>query len=146
MTRVVVDASVLLAALIADGPTRAVLLGPRGMELYVPEVVIDEVQRHLPAVSKKAGVALEVVSSFLVDVLAHVQVVPTELFSRAIPGARTRCEAAHASNDEAYVALADVLGAPIWTYDKDFRRVAGLRCLTTRELREDTDDRSPPRR
>ncbi|MDE1821462.1 MAG: hypothetical protein KGJ23_10075 [Euryarchaeota archaeon] len=134
MTRVVVDASVLLASLIADGLTRGLLLNSRELELYAPEVVTSEVQKHLPMVAARTWKSREIVEALLTDILARVEVVPTTVFASALPSARRRTAAAHAHHDEAYVALAEVLSAPIWAYDKDFRRVRGLRVLSISEV------------
>lgn len=45
-----------------------------------------------------------------------------------------REEAAHAEGDEEYLALAEFLDSPVWTYDKDFRRVRGVKALSPSEV------------
>lgn len=134
MTRIVLDASVLMASLIADGPTRGILLGYHDLEFYAPEVVSSEIQKHLQTIAKRTGKPKEIVSTFLKDILSNVEVVPTEIFAGNLESARKRTQAAHAENDEAYVALADYLDAPVWTYDKDFQRVSGIRVLVTSDI------------
>ena len=134
MTRIIVDASVLMASLIADGPTRGILLGYHDLEFYTPEVVSSEIQKHLPTVARRTGKPKEIVITLLNDILSNVEVIPTEVFVGKLVSARTRAREAHAENDEAYVALADYLDAPVWTYDKDFQRISGLRVLTTSDV------------
>lgn len=134
MTRLVLDASVLMASLIAKGPTRALLLGAHPLELHAPEVISGEVEKHLPRVAQRTSNPLEVVRTLVGDILARVEVAPVTLYASRLPEALRRCKAAHAHHDEAYVALADVLACPIWTYDKDFRRIRGLKVLSTSEV------------
>lgn len=134
MTRLVIDASVILASLVAEGPTRGPLLGYHDLEFYTPEVVTSEITKHLPMVVQRTGKPREIVESLLNDVLRNVEVVPASAFAMALPSARKRTTVAHAQGDEVYVALADVLSAPVWTYDKDFRRITGVRVLSTGEV------------
>lgn len=141
MTRVVVDASVVFSSLIANGRSRAILLGSHSLEFYVPAIITQEVRRHFPEACEKANLPRTVVEGLLEDVLASLQVVPDELLRSALDSARARCRSAHALNDDLYVALADVLDAPIWSYDKDFRRVSGVRVVSVRELLDIIDRR-----
>ena len=135
MTRVVVDASVVLASLMADGSTRGLLLGQHNLEFYAPEAVTTELRRHLDLVSERTGKSIDLVNALIEEVMACLEAVPTPLFLAALPSARRRARLARAYHDEAYVALADALGAPIWTLDKDFRRMSGLKVLTTAEVK-----------
>ena len=134
MSRVVVDASVVLAGLIASGTTRRILLGRHDLEFYVPSVIVEEVRRHLPIAVQKSKIPAPIVEELAEEIFAAMQVVPAELFSSAIDSAKSRCSAAGAHHDELYVALADVLDAPIWTFDKDFERVAKVRVVSVEDM------------
>lgn len=136
MTRVVVDASVILASLMADGSTRGVLLGRHDLDLYAPEVIGAELQKHLAKVVDRVGKPREIVEALLGEVMGNLEVVATPLLAKALPSARSRTRAARAHHDEAYVALADTLAAPIWSLDRDFRRVRGVAVLTTAEVKQ----------
>jgi predicted nucleic acid-binding protein len=134
VTRVVVDASVILAGLLRDGTTRGVLLGDHDLRLYTPAAVTEEVDRHLPQVAERSGVSRESIAVVLDRFWSRFEAVPTEGSARFLPSARRRSARAHALHDEAYVALAEALEAPVWTYDKDFRRVVGLEVLSTKDV------------
>jgi predicted nucleic acid-binding protein len=134
VTRVVVDASVILAGLLRDGTTRSVLLGQHNLTLYTPAAVTDEVERHLPEIVERSGVSKESVVVVLEQIRAGLEVVPTETFARYLPSARRRVARARALHHEAYVAFADALGAPVWSCDKDFRRVDGVTVVSTKEV------------
>ena len=135
MNRVVVDASVVLASLISDGPTGGLLLGHHDLEYYAPDVVVAELDPHMARVAERTAKPREIVAALFADILAHLEVVPVTAYAAFLPHARTRAKAAHAEGDESYLALAEALSASVWTYDKDFRRVAGLKLLSTREVR-----------
>lgn len=146
MTRVVLDASIVLASLIADGPTRDLVLGHYELEFYTPDVVAEELEPHLKMVAERTSKPREIVASLFSDLLLRVEVVPVTAYAAFLPAARKRAEAAHAKGDEAYLALAEAIQAPGWTYDKDFRRVKGLRVLSTADVRLLADasaERSP---
>lgn len=132
MTRLVVDASVILAGLLRDGTTRSVLLGQHNVTFYTPAAVTEEVDRHLAEIVERSGVSKEAVVVVLDRIRAGLETVPTEAFARYLPAARRRVARAHALHDEAYVALADALAAPVWSYDKDFRRVDGVTVVSTK--------------
>jgi predicted nucleic acid-binding protein len=134
VSRVVVDASVILAGLLGDGTTRSVLLGQNDLILYTPAAVTDEIERHLAEIVERSHVSRESVVVVLDEIRAGLEVVPAETLARSLPSARRRVARAHALHDEAYVALADALAAPIWTYDKDFRRVEGVTVVSTKEV------------
>jgi predicted nucleic acid-binding protein len=135
LIRIVVDASVVLASLIADGSTRGLLLGHHDLEFYAPDVVVAELERHLGMVVERTAKPREIVASLMADILANVEVMPVTAYAAFLPKARKRAKAAHAEGDEAYLALAEALQASVWSYDKDFRRVAGLGVLSFSEVR-----------
>ncbi len=133
MTKVVVDASVLVASLMADGRARHALLHSSST-LYVPPRVFEELEANLGKIAKRAGVDATVVRALLADIRNRIEVVPETLLAAVAPEARTRAAAAHAKGDEGYVAAALALDAPIWTYDRDFERIRGIRVTGTAEV------------
>jgi predicted nucleic acid-binding protein len=130
---VVVDASVLIAGLMADGRARHALLHAEA-DLVAPPFALEEVAARADKVARRARVPPEVVEALLQDVRMRLEVVPVAVFAPFRAQARRRVAAAGAEGDEDYVALALALDAPIWTYDKDFRRVRGIRLVTTSEV------------
>lgn len=50
----VLDANVLLSALIKEGFTRAIILGG-AVNLYAPEFLLDELTKHMGIIVKKSG-------------------------------------------------------------------------------------------
>lgn len=135
MERLVVDASVLTAALMADGRTRHPLLHPPG-PLYVPPRIFVEIEANTAKIVKRARVPRPVAAAVVEDVRTRVQVVPAAMLAPFLGEARRRTATAGAWGDEDCVALALAMKAPVWTLDKDFRRIRGIRVVTTADLLE----------
>lgn len=133
MTKVVVDASVLVASLMADGRARHALLHSPSA-LYVPPRIFEELEAKIGKIAKRARVDRGIVTALLADLRRRIEVVPEALLAPFLPEARARAEAADAAGDEDYVAAALALDAPIWTYDRDFSRIRGVRILGTAEV------------
>ncbi len=132
-TKVVVDASVLVASLMADGRARHALLHSSA-SLYVPPRVFEEVQAKAGKIAKRARVDRTVVEALLTDIRHRIEVVPEALLAPFLPDAQARALAADAGGDEDYVAAALALDAPVWTYDRDFARIRGIRVIGTAEV------------
>ena len=133
----IVDASVVIAALMADGSTRHAFLHSV-TPLSAPAYVKDEVQRHVGAIVKRSGLAQAVVDEAIVELFSRVQLVPGAMYASKLSEARQRCKKAQANGDEDYVALALTSGEPIWSLDADFDRVEGIRRVTTADVRKAT--------
>jgi len=134
VTRVVVDASVLVACAISDGKARSTLLSASSVDFFAPAFVLDEFKRHIPKIIALSGVAPPILSALADDLVARVRTVSREGYASALARARKLVELAQATGDEDYVALAIALDAPIWTYDKDFRRVKTIRLISREEI------------
>ena len=131
--RLVVDTSVLIAALMKNSAVRELLLNPL-FEFFVPEYCIEEIERHVAEISKRSGLSVENVYLLLGVLLASVQVISAERVvkkwreAEKIMGKIDR-------DDVPFVALA--LSFPndgIWTEDKHFLRQDRVKVWRTREL------------
>ena len=136
MTRVVVDASVLVACAISDGKARSTLLSASSVDFFAPAFVLDEFKRHIPKIIVLSGVAPPILSALAEDLFARVRTVSREGYANALPKARKLVEMAHANGGEDYVALAIAIDAPIWTYDKDFRRIKTTRLISREDIEQ----------
>jgi predicted nucleic acid-binding protein len=133
MRRIVVDASVLVASLMADGRARHALLHTPST-LYVPPRVFEELERKAGKIAARARLDRTVVEALMADIRQRIEVVPEALLAPFLPEARARAQEADAEGDEDYVAASLALDAPIWTYDRDFRRIRGIRVIGTAEV------------
>jgi len=134
VTSVIVDASVIVACAIADGKARRALLTAAGVEFYAPAFVQEEVRRRSPKIVALSGSGPTVISTLLDDLFARVAIVPREAFETRLREATVLVARASAQGDEDYVALALVLAAAIWTYDKDFHPIKGIRVVSREQV------------
>lgn len=123
----VVDASVVFAALVDDGPdgrwAELVLLdGPLLAPHLMPAEVTNVVRRSL------ASGRLDPVSSGLA--LARLSELPVELFPFAPFAERVWALRANVTSYDAwYVAVAEAVGSPLATLDRRLAVAPGPRCL-----------------
>lgn len=139
MQRIIVDATMLVAAMFKDGATRRLILHPPdGVRFCAPELLAEEAAEQVDRVAAKAEVPVETIRQLVVDLLDRIQPIPDELLDSVRATAHDLCARATASDDEDYVAAALALDVPIWTFDPDFARVAklrqGLRVWTRAEI------------
>lgn len=134
MTNLVVDASILVACAVADGKARRTYFSAPGLEFYAPEFIREELLKRVPKILALAGVPPPTLSSLLEDLFGKLTIVPRPAYRHRLPEARRIVQRANAMGDEDYVALALVLEAPIWTYDKDFHRMREVRVVSREQV------------
>lgn len=132
---IIVDTSVVLAGLFADGTTRRALL-ETGQTLVAPGTLRQEVDRNLKRVIERTGMDQHQTRRLLDSILARIDRVAPEVYGHLLAQATEACGEAQAWRDEEYVALAMALQAPIWTLDRDFERVAGIEVVVGRDFGE----------
>jgi len=131
--KLIVDTSVLIAALMKKSTVRELLLNPL-FEFYVPEYCIEEIERHVGEISERSGLSVENVYLLLGVLLASVQVVPAERFSKRIKEAEKIMDKID-MDDVPFIALA--LSFPndgVWTEDRHFLEQRRVKVWRTRDL------------
>jgi predicted nucleic acid-binding protein len=132
---VVLDASVLVACLFKEGRARPAVLYSDDVALVVPPGILSEVERELPRVAHRAGVSRAELGSILELLRGHIQEVALDVLRPFETDAKRIAVEAGDPTDWEYVALALALDAPVWTYDRDFRRMRGVQTIGTSDLR-----------
>ena len=124
MLKVVVDANVLISALLSPkGPIADVLFEARGrIQLLSPVLLKEELILHADRLALEAGVEKELFRQAIDRAMAGVRIVPDErIHLRAKEQADVL--ALHIDpKDVAYVALSISQQAPLWTVDKKLIR------------------------
>ena len=123
---IVIDSSVVVAALVDDGPDGAwARAGLRGDDLAAPSHVYVEVSNVL----RRAVVAGRLGAD--AGALAHRDLVDLPVASFPFEPLAGRIWELHptvTAYDAAFVALAEALDAPLWTLDRRLTSAPGPRC------------------
>lgn len=132
--RLVVDANVIISALIADSKSRELIVTLE-TELLTPEFVATEIENYEALIVEKSGLRPERVSQFIELLFRHLEVVAASEFY-------PRIEAADAAigetdpDDVLYLACALETEAEIWSDDTDFKEQGLVPTHTTNEVLE----------
>lgn len=130
--KLVVDANVLIAALIKNGTSREVIMSG-GFTLVSPDFMGLELGNHVDLVSKKSGLSTEEVAILLTLLLKRIQTVPISEYEGRLEEARKMMEAD--IDDVPYVACYLALKCDgIWTNDSDFKRMLDMKIYQTADL------------
>jgi len=117
-----------------DGTIRDCFFTADNLAFVAPAYLEEEIAAHVGEVAERSRVPLETAKTVLEDVLAVIELLPWGAYSHWIERARELVVRAHAHGDEDYVALCLAMRAPIWTLDRDFHRIPGLKVLSTKDI------------
>ena len=129
----VVDANVLLAALLKEAVTRELLLDAR-FKLYAPEHLISETLRLLKTSSslrKRIQLSTKKLEELFYLLTQEIQTVPKGEFASHMNEA---LKIAPHRQDAPYLALALARNAPVWSNDKGMHVQSRVKVYTTKEL------------
>ncbi len=127
----VIDANVIISALIStQGKTFDIILNDR-IRLYAPEFLLEEINKYKKYIIEKAEISDNEFESFLYLISSHINFVPCIEFEKHIPFAE---KITPDLNDAEYFALALHLNCGIWTNDKMLGKQDKVRIFTTEEI------------
>jgi len=129
--KLVVDANVVISALISDSKTRELIVTLEP-DLLTPEVVHDEIERY-GSIVEKSGMDLDRVRQFIDLLFDHIETVPASEFYQHIDQADSAIGEAD-PDDVLYVACALGCEAAIWSDDSDFNEQDLVSVFTTGEV------------
>jgi predicted nucleic acid-binding protein len=116
--KLVIDANVVISALIADSKTRELIVTLEP-DLLTPLFVYDEIENYEDLIVDKSGMEPDRVAQFIDLLFQYIKVVPADDFYPAIG----RAEGAIGDTDPddvLYLACAIASDAAIWSDDSDF--------------------------
>ena len=137
--RLVVDANVIISALIADSKTRELIvtLDP---DLLTPQFVHDEIENYEDPIAEKSGMEPRRVQQFVGLLFQYIEVVPADEFSSYIEGA-DEATGETDPDDVLYVACALANDAHIWSDDSDFKEQDIVEAYSTSDVIDSFDRR-----
>ncbi len=135
MLKLIIDANIILSALIRDSTTRKIIIGS-AIEFYVPDYLIEEIEKYISLVSKKNSLS-EKENKIILDILCnYISIVGIEFYEENLN------EALEIMNkidikDTPYVALAlSFDNDGIWSEDKGFLKQNKIKVWRTQEIME----------
>lgn len=137
--RLVVDANVVLSALITDSTSRELIVTLEP-DLVTPAVVHDEIDRHFDLVVEKSGLDPDRVRQFVDLLFSSIETVPVRDFQDHIDAAETGIGDTD-PDDVLYLACALGVDGAIWSDDGDFREQELVPVFTTDEIVESFETR-----
>ncbi|WP_436346814.1 PIN domain-containing protein [Natronorubrum sp. FCH18a] len=116
--KLVVDANVVISALIADSKTRELIVTLEP-DLLTPKFVYDEIENHTELIVEKSGMSPGRVAQFVDLLFQYIEVVPADEFYPHIEEAEAAIGGTD-PDDVLYVACAFARDADVWSDDTDF--------------------------
>lgn len=133
----VVDANVVISALVADSKTRELVVTLKP-ELLTPEVIHGEIGNHEALIVEKSGMDAGRLQQFIDLLFRYVETVPASEFYPYIEEAEEAIGDAD-PDDVLYVACALAREAGVWSDDSDFDEQDLVPVFTTGEVVESFD-------
>lgn len=136
--RLVVDANIVLAAIIRKSTTRHLIFTPL-LELYAPEHLMREVARHIESdeeILKKTRLSKVELTAIFDLLLSRITILPQEKFAGHMSQA---LRLAPHKEDAPFLALALCLSCPLWTSDGGIAKQQVVKTITTAQLIRDSD-------
>ncbi len=138
--RLVLDTNILIAALIKDSLTRAILFLPE-FEFLLPEHGLEEVRRHRLKILRHARLKSEELDLLLSLLLESVTVVPKDRIAPHVKAAEALIGAID-PNDVPFAALALAEeNDGIWSNDQAFDHLPSIKRWTTSDIKQYLRDR-----
>ncbi|HKZ88689.1 MAG TPA: PIN domain-containing protein [Thermoplasmata archaeon] len=127
------DANVLIAAYLRNSTIRRVIL-LSDIQLVVPEFIFEELERHLPELSKRAGLSKARSEELLERLRSRFVAIPEELVSSKLQTALDAMRDIDAKDAPYLAAALSVASEGIWSDDPHMKKQDLVPCYTTAEL------------
>jgi len=135
--KLVIDANVVISALVADSKTRELIvtLNP---DLLTPAFVYDELGNHEEVIVEKSGMDPDRVAQFIDLLFQYIEVVPADDFYPAI-GKADEAIGDTDPDDVLYLACAIANDAAVWSDDSDFDEQKVVKTYSTSDVIDSFD-------
>ena len=130
--KLVVDANIVISALIADSKTRELLVTLEP-DLLTPGFVHDEIENYTELIAEKSGMSPDRVEQFIDLLFQYIEVVPAREFHPSIEAAEAAIGETD-PDDVLYVACALATDAAVWSDNTDFDEQAVVETYSTSDV------------
>lgn len=137
--KLVIDANVVISALIADSKTRELIVTLEP-DLLTPEFVHDELENYTELIVDKSGMHPDRVTQFIDLLFQYIEVVPASTFHPYTEEADAAIGETD-PDDVLYVACALASDADIWSDDTDFDEQDIVKTRSTTDVINSFDTR-----
>jgi predicted nucleic acid-binding protein len=133
MARIILDANVVISALIKDSFTRR-FITKSDHEFWFPEQAFDRIEKYKELIIKKSGLSSEVINSIFESLFIRVNIVPKSRSDAKLPKAKEVMGPID-KEDALFVACAlSMIDAIIWSDDKHLKKQNLVKVYTTKEI------------
>jgi predicted nucleic acid-binding protein len=137
--KLVVDANVVISALIADSKTRGLIVTLEP-DFLTPEFAHDEIENYTQLIVDKSGMHPDRVAQFVDLLFQYIEVVPPSKFHSCIEEAEAAIGET-GPDDVLNVACALASDADIWSDDTDLREQDVVETYSTTDVIDSFDTR-----
>lgn len=127
----VVDANIIIAALISPQGHTSDLFFLDTLNIYAPEFLLREVKKYKGVMTEKTGLAEEELDRAILFLSQRIKFLPSLELNSFFPEAE---KISPDPNDVIYFALALKLRCPLWSNDKLLKKQSEVKVLSTAEL------------
>jgi predicted nucleic acid-binding protein len=132
--KLVVDANIIMGALIKSGATRQLILSDR-LRLISPDFIIDETLKYREYICRKSGLDDQEFDLLMSLLFTQLEIIPLDDYEAKIPQASAIMK--DDLKDIPYVACyLSCKCDGLWTNDVDFKDKPGIKVVTTSEILE----------
>ncbi len=135
--KLVIDANVVISALVADSKTRELIVTLEP-DLLTPAFVYDEIDNYEELIVEKSGMEPDRVAQFIDLLFQYIEVVPADDFYPAIDSV-DKAIGDIDPDDVLYLACAIASDAAIWSDDSDFNEQGLVATYSTSDVIDSFD-------
>ena len=132
--KIVIDTNILFSAMVKKSITRKIILSDV-FELYVPEYLFDEINKHKDLILRKAKISNRDFIALLTLFQKHTKIVKKEFYQDKTPIAEEVMKEIDIT-DSPFLASALALNCLIWSNDGHFKQQNLVKVYTTKEILE----------
>lgn len=124
----------MISALLKKSTTRDLILSELRLELFAPEFLRIEVEKHLPMIVKRSLLKETEVRQLLDLLFTEITEIPNKVIEPCIPEAMILMESVDKKDMVYYAAALCINAHGIWTNDRDFQVIDKYSVLSTSQL------------